>query len=341
MPYSLEDLTEVMETRSAGGRPSPDLLPHVRRRIRRGNRRRAAAGTAGTALAVAAAFGAVQQFGQASGDGAPPAMTGVADAAFPTSPPREGLDPLQELGFRMAGAKAGVRFTPTGPVSMITFRCSGRFRVYQVRNGTLSSVGCEGSNSGGGYLRTTSGRPVAFSVAILPFAAPQPSSVAELERYLAAHEPFPATWSVRIYSGACATSSCPFHKAVQGGDAEQPSVQGLRRIAWANHIADGRPRTIAFTPSGGTVRFRVTCVDGAAVAVVRGAGRPKIVECERAESVGVVWDGTGEPGERNRLTVAVLPAEAGTVTKGDDASLVAKMKGVTPAGKWGFGVYER
>ncbi|MCP9977689.1 hypothetical protein [Actinomadura madurae] len=44
MPYSLEDLTEVMETRSAGGRPSPDLLPHVRRRIRRGNRRRAAAG---------------------------------------------------------------------------------------------------------------------------------------------------------------------------------------------------------------------------------------------------------------------------------------------------------
>ncbi|MCQ0013878.1 hypothetical protein [Actinomadura madurae] len=228
-------------------------------------------GAAGTALAVAAAFGAVQQFGQASGDGAPPAMTGVADAAFPTSPPREGLDPLQELGFRMAGAKAGVRFTPTGPVSMITFRCSGRFRVYQVRNGTLSSVGCEGSNSGGGYLRTTSGRPVAFSVAILPFAAPQPSSVAELERYLAAHEPFPATWSVRIYSGACATSSCPFHKAVQGGDAEQPSVQGLRRIAWANHIADGRPRTIAFTPSGRTVRFRVGCVDGAAVAVVRGS----------------------------------------------------------------------
>lgn len=118
-------------------------------------------------------------------------------------------------------------------------------------------------------------------------------------------------------------------------------MQGFRRIAWANHIADGRPRTIAFTPSGGTVRFRVTCVDGAAVAVVRGAGRPKIVECERAESVGVVWDGTGEPGERNRLTVAVLPAEAGTVTKGDDASLVAKMKGLTPAGKWGFGVYER
>ncbi|URM94072.1 hypothetical protein LUW76_06875 [Actinomadura madurae] len=338
MPYSLEDLTEVMETRSAGGRPSPDLLPRVRRRIRWGNRRRAAGGAAGTALAVAAAFGAVQQFGQAPGDGGPPVMTGAADAAFAKSPPREGMDPVRELGFRLAGAKAGVRFTPTGPDSMITFRCSAQFTVYEVRNGVLSSVGCEGNNSGVGYLRTKAGDPVEFSTVALPLTAPQPSSVAELDRYLAAHEPFPATWSVQIYSGTCTSSTCrsPVRAVVP-----RPPVDGLKRIARTTRTADGRPRTIAFTPSGRTVRFRVGCVDGAAVAVVRGAGRSKIVECERAESVGVVWDGTAEPGERNGLTVAVLPAEAGTVAKGDDASLAAKMQGVEPAGKWTFEVYER
>ncbi|MEO3825599.1 hypothetical protein [Actinomadura sp. B10D3] len=336
MPYSLEDLTEVMETRSAGGRPSPDLLPRVRRRIRRGDRRRAAGGAAGAALAVAAAFGAVQQFGQASGDGAPPAMTGVVNEAFPKSSPSDGLAPVREVEFSTVGVWTEIDLTPTGTYSMIAYSCPTRVMIYHVINGHFGGGPCGGRS----YLPTTPDKPVKVRLIALPLnVAPMPKSHADLDRYAATHRPGRGKWRVRLYSGTC--QRCKDGEDPAAARNRRP-VKGLKLLAGMVHTADGRPRTIAFTPppAGRTVRFRVTCVDGAAVMVVRGAGRPKIVDCEPAEARGVFWLGKAEPGERNRLTVAVLPAEAGTVTKGDDASLAAKMKGVEPAGRWTFEVYE-
>jgi hypothetical protein len=54
----------------------------------------------------------------------------------------------------------------------------------------------------------------------------------------------------------------------------------------------------------------------------------------------VVLDLRAEPGTRNTLDVAVLPAEAGSLMK-DAASLGELMKGVRPAGRWTLEVYER
>lgn len=343
MSHDLKDLTEVMAERSAAGSPPPDLLPRLRRGIRRDRRRRAALGAAGTALAVAASFAAVQQIGQGSADTDPPVMAGAVNDAFAKSAPQEGMDPLREVRFSVVGRKARVQFTPTGPNSMITYRCSVPFTVYKVQKGTLGSVGCTSGGSGTSYLRTKPGVPVTLDVLVLPTTATpgsasgRPATAAELDRYLSSHEPFPGTWSVQIYSGSCVSETC----AGPVAPPRQPPVDGLKRLARTTHEADGRPRTVAFTPSGKGVRLRLTCVDGAAVAVVKDAEGAKTVNCEIAESRGVVWDRTARPGARNELRITVLPAEASPVTGTGDAALAKKMKGVKPAGKWTLEVYGR
>ncbi|MFB4309768.1 hypothetical protein [Actinomadura sp. GTD37] len=343
MAHDVRDLTEVMTRRSEAGSPPPDLLPRLRRRVRRDRRRRAVLGAAGTALAVTAAFAAVQQFGWSPADTAPPVMAGSVDDAFPKSPPQEGMRPLREVRFSMVGRKARVQFTPTGPYSMITYRCSVPFTAYSVRTGVLNAVGCDANGGGTGYLRTEPGVPYSFDVAALPPAASpgpapgRPPSVAELDRYLASHEPFPGTWSVRIYAGACDSETC----AGPPAPPRQPPVDGLERLARTTHTADGRPRTVAFSPSGAGVRLRLTCRDGAAVAVLTDGAGTKVVNCEIAESRGVVWDRTARPDARQELRITVLPAEASPVGKTDAAALAANMKGVEPAGKWTLEVYDR
>ncbi|MFV2176690.1 hypothetical protein ACFHW2_39465 [Actinomadura sp. LOL_016] len=106
-------------------------------------------------------------------------------------------------------------------------------------------------------------------------------------------------------------------------------------------VADGRARTVSFVPTGGAVRLRVTCLDGAAVAVVRSGGRPTIAACEAAEHFGHVWDRSVTPGERIDLEVAVLPAEAGDPAGGDGAAIAKAMRGVAPAGTWKPEVFAR
>lgn len=216
MPHTLDDLIEVMEDRSSRGAPAADPLPSVRRRIRRGGRRRAAAGAAGAALLAGTFLGVTQQLGETSvvaNRAAAPPLTGTADEAFPRSAPKYGMRPVAKEHYSVAGRRAHVEFTPTGRHSMVNHRCSKEFTVYMVRDGVLSGGGCGKNDSAESYLQTEPGVPVAFEVVALPpEVTPQgprrPWTAAELDRFLAAHTPVPADWSVQIYSGECTISVC-------------------------------------------------------------------------------------------------------------------------------------
>ncbi|MEU4823027.1 hypothetical protein AB0H37_14225 [Actinomadura sp. NPDC023710] len=117
-------------------------------------------------------------------------------------------------------------------------------------------------------------------------------------------------------------------------------VAGLKRLARLSGTADGRSGTVLLKGPGKSTRMRLTCVDDAAVAVVRLGGRANLFDCESAESTGIVWDldaGRGTHG----IEIAVLPAEAGKVHGTGDAALAKLRKGVKPAGKWTLEVYAR
>ncbi|MER6812223.1 hypothetical protein ABT299_23395 [Spirillospora sp. NPDC000708] len=344
MAYELKDLTEVMEAESAGGAPSPDLLDGVRRRVRRGDRRRAAAGALGVLLVAGAVFGVVQR---QDGPGAherqvlAPAMEGVTNGAFPKSRSVEGLKPVKEVRFSEFGRMARVTFTPTGPFTMYTARCERDATWYDVTRAETASSACGGEI----YLSTKPGVPVTVETTALPVPvvkelgdAPTPGSLA---RFLAAHDPVPGAWSLRAYSGPCASDTCRMMKDPSSASPPaQPPLTGLKELGRAAGIADGISRTVPLTERGKTLRLRVTCLDGAATAVLRIAGRVKAVDCEIGESQGVVWDqdaGTGTDG----IGIAVLPAAAGAASGIGDATPAAAMKGVEPAGRWTLEVYAR
>ncbi|TDD86190.1 hypothetical protein E1293_09905 [Actinomadura darangshiensis] len=336
MPYSLEDLTEVMEDRSAAGSPPPDMLAQVRRRVARGRRRRAA--VAGSALAVAASFFAVRQVAQPPADSAPQVMTGAVNDAFATSPPKEGLDPVREVSYSAVGRKAHVRFTPTGPSSMITYWCSARLRVFHVRNGLLSSAGCGKDGGGASYLDTTPGVPVAFDVVALPAAAArEPMSVVGLDRYVTSHDPVAGTWRLQIYSGQCPLQKC--YRPGSVGPSDLPRPAAGERLTQRAGTADGRLRRVAFTPSGAGVRLHLTCADGAASALLRLSGRLKILGCRAAGSRGVLLDEQVEPGRRTELRMSVVPGSAVPLDSAD-TSLDGDIKGIEPAGTWALEVYD-
>jgi hypothetical protein len=344
MPHSLKDLTEVMEERSAPqGRPSPDLLPRIRHRIRRGARRRAAAGAAGTALVLAASFATAQQFGGTSGDRAPrPVMGGgVVNDAFTKSPSVADMGPVREVRYTTVGKAVQFEFVPTGPYSLITYRCSARLRIFGIESG-INAVDCDRNGSRAQYLRTTPGKQVTLRLFPAPptSASPTPSKPMSLESFAAAFKSAGGVWRVQAYSGACRSQACESAKTPGPEASRQPSVGGIERLFRTTATADGRPDTVGFTPRGNRVRLRLTCVDGAATAVVTQAGRARIVECEAAEDKGVVWDVPAKPLVHNELRLSVLPAEAGPVREPDDASLARMMKGVRPAGKWTLEIYQ-
>ncbi|TYB44928.1 hypothetical protein [Actinomadura chibensis] len=346
MPYTMQDLVEVMEDESARGTPPADLLDGVRRRVRRGDRRRAAVGVLGVALA-ATAFAVVAR---PDGTGPPPpgderralaaAMPGTPNESFRDGPPVEGLRPLKEVRFSQFGRMARVTFTPTEPFTMYTAQCAGG-RAFSTTRGTLGSGGC-GSTS---YLATTPGVPVTIQMTVLPAAAEQrlshtlvgANAVSVLYRYLNSHPPTPGNWSVRIYTGKC-NSTCE-RMARLSTARRQPPVEGLRRLARVEGTADGRVRPVRLKGSDTSLRMRVTCLDGAATAVVQYGERARVIACEAAESEGVVRDVRIEAD--TRLMIAVLPAEAKKVRATDGAALREMMKGVRPAGKWTLEVYAR
>lgn len=351
MARELRDLTEVMEAESARGVPSPDLLDGVRRRVRRGNRLRAAAAAFGVVLMAGAAFGVVQQQDGNARDrhALAPMMAGVVNQDFPRSAGRDGMQPLQEVGFSQLRAKGRFTITPTGPFIGVTLRCSGDFMVYQQReNGAFSSGGCsQGSpdDNSTSVSKVTPGVPITIEVVALPLkdsSEQNPntlSSMIGIDRYLGSHEPTSGNWSVRVYSGQCNTDACNMGTRPPT-QPKQLAVTGLKRLARVTGSADGRPRTVPLNEPGKLMRIRVTCVDGAAVAVVRTGGQTKVVNCEIAESTGITWDQDVEGGT-NAIKIAVLPAEAGKVHATSDAALAKLMKSVKPAGKWTLEVYAR
>ncbi|WP_433473834.1 hypothetical protein ACQPZP_34275 [Spirillospora sp. CA-142024] len=350
MALELKDLTEVMEAGSARGVPSPDLLDGVRRRVRRGNRLRAGAAAFGVVLVAGSAFGIVQQDGNARGRhalGPAPTMTGVVNQDFPESAGRDGMQPLKEVRFSTLRAKGRFTVTPTGPFMGVALRCSGDFMVYkEVKPGVFDGGGCsKGSpdDSATSVSKVTPGVPITIEVVAVPLQDSSEqgpntlSSMADVNRYLGSHGPMSGNWSVRVYSGQCNSDACTksIHPPTQ---SKRLPVAGLKRLARVTGTADGSSRTVPLKEPGKSMRMRVTCVDGAAVAVARIGGRTKVVDCESAESMGIVWDQEVEGGT-NGIEIAVLPAEAGKVHGTVDAALAKLMKGVKPAGKWTLEVY--
>ncbi|HEU5029381.1 MAG TPA: hypothetical protein VFV01_31035 [Spirillospora sp.] len=342
MAHDLKDLTAVMEAESARGVPSPDLLDGVRRRVRRGNRLRAGAAALGVVLAAGTTFGAVQRFG---GPGGSPdweqrgsAITGAVNRAFPKSRSVEGLKPVTERRFSWYGRLTRITFTPTGPYTMFTTYCSKAATSFEVVDRELANADCGGAQ----YMLTTPGVPTTVQIAVLPMGEARQFDMtddpAELDRFLAVREPKQGNWSVRVYSGPCTSANCKLMRRV--APAPQPPLTGLAELGHATGIADGRARTVPLKGRGTALRLRVTCVDGAAHAVVRIAGSTKVVECEAAESRGVVWDGEAPEGT-DAVAVAVLPAEVPRVAGTGDAALAKAMKGVKPDGKWTLEVYAR
>ncbi|WP_235037317.1 sigma factor-like helix-turn-helix DNA-binding protein [Actinomadura sp. K4S16] len=129
-----------------------------------------------------------------------------------------------------------------------------------------------------------------------------------IDRYLSGHGPTPGDWSFGVYGGRCDSSTCAMVTRPPS-QPEQLPVAGPKRLAQVSGTADGRARTASLKGAGRSTRMRVTCVDGAAVAVGRIGGRSKSAECESAEYTGVVWDQTVED-RTSRIEIAVLPAEA-------------------------------
>ncbi|GAA2164957.1 hypothetical protein [Actinomadura napierensis] len=343
MAHDLKDLTEVMEAESARGVPSPDLLDGVRRRVRRGNRLRVAAAALGMVLVAGTSFGIVQQKDGPEAQNREvlaPAMSGVTNAAFPKSRSMEGLKPVKEVRFAEFGRIGRVTLIPTGPFTMYTARCERDATWYDVTHG-MASTGCGGSS----YMLTTPGVPITIETAVLPVAVasklPDGSLPGAFNRFLAARAPVPGAWSLRVYSGPCASETCKMMRDSSfGSRAPQPPLTGLKVLGRATGTADGRGRRVPLKERGKALRLRVTCVDGAAHAVVRIAGRAKVVECEAAESTGVVWDAEAGDGT-DAIDIAVLPAEVARVPGTGDAALAKLMKGVKPAGTWKLEVYAR
>ncbi|QFG22385.1 hypothetical protein [Actinomadura sp. WMMB 499] len=339
MEHDLTDLREVMENRSAARAPDPDLHERLRRRIRRGRRIRLGAGAAAAVLAAGVAVPVLGSTG--AGPAKPeraPVLAGVPDDAFTSSGPKYGMAPLREVRYSSIVRKARVTYTPTGPDTMVEYRCDAPSKVYEVLpGGGLSGGGCDENDSFEGYRHDEEGVAVTYQAVVVPLDVDL-RSVAELDRYVEEHSPAPGRWSVRIYSGECTAEACS-----KPSPAPRPGsrVKGLERLAEARGVPDGRGRTVSFVPSGRSVRLRVTCLDGAALALVRWGGRTDTVECEAAESLGAVLDHPVRPGERTELEIVVLPAAATAPASTDDAGVAEAMEGVEPDGTWKLEVFAR
>ncbi|OLT13437.1 hypothetical protein BJF79_20525 [Actinomadura sp. CNU-125] len=258
--------------------------------------------------------------------------------AFASSKPKYGMEPLAEIRYGSIGRTAEITYTPTGPHTVIEYRCAAPSRVYQVSSdGTLSGGGCDENGSFESYRQNDEGGgAVTYRAVVVPRDV-EPRTAAELDRYVDSHSAAPGRWSVRIYSGKCEIQTC---YGLPENDDVLP-VKGLERLAEAKGTGDGRVRTVSFVPTGETVRLRVTCLDGAAVVVVKSGGRPAPVDCEVAEFRGVVWDHRVVPGERTEVDVAVLPAEAGAPASTGAGAVAKAMEGVRPDGTWRLEVFAR
>jgi len=342
----MRDLRAAMEAAGTGIDHPADRLDLVRRRVRRGRRRRLAVG----ASAVALGTGAVFTFLPPSQGTTPLLVQPPAPTPSLTGRPVTGL-PEREEGMRLVTAvkydvlnqAARLTFTPTGPNSMIIFRCDQPGATYRLG---VSAAGCgspptpdtppNAPNGGASYLDTTAGVPVSVDL----FAArggirEDLSDAASAGRYLSKAARESGGWTVAVYSGICTSGHCKTveeSKKNPGSQERKDPTAGRKPISTSTGIADSR-RTPVRTKDR-RVDLHLVCTEGAAWAVTWLDGRiSKPIPCEAAESSGVHW--SAKPG---RLEIAVFPASANPTA--DRTEIARLMKHPDPMGEWTLQVYE-
>ncbi|ROO86934.1 hypothetical protein EDD29_4520 [Actinocorallia herbida] len=345
MSPSMRDLRAVMEDAGDGMDHPADRLDLVRRRVGRSRRRRLAAGAAAVALGVGAVFaflpsseGTTSQFVQ---PGPTPPLSGRPVTGLPES--AEGMRLVTAVKYDVLNRPAHLTFTPTGPTSLIIFRCDQPGAVYQRGVG---AVGCGSPptpdtpptepNGGSSYHDTTAGVPVSMDLFATGEGVRSDISDADsADRYLAGAARENGGWTVAVYSGTCTSPHCQsveeFKEHPGPREPEDPAA-GREPLSTRTGTADSR-RTPVRTEGHG-VDLHLVCAEGAAWAVTWLDGRiSRPIPCEAAESSGVHW--SAGPG---RLEIAVFPASANPTA--NKAAIARLMKHPDPMGAWTLKVYE-
>lgn len=344
MSPSMRDLRATMEAAGAGIDHPADRLDLIRRRVRRGRRRRLAAGAAAVALGTAG----VLTFLPSPEGPAPqlvrpaptPSLTGRPATGLPAS--NEGMRLVTAVEYGVLNQAARLTFTPTGPNSLIVFRCDQQSTIYELGVG---SVGCGSPptsdtppsepNGGSFYLDPTAGVPVSVDLfATREGITVDNSDAASADRYLSGAARENGVWTVAVYSGTCTSGHCKdseeFKKNPGPRKHEDPTA-GRKPISTSTGAADSR-RTPVRT-KGHRVDLHLVCTEGAAWAVTWLDGEiSEPIPCEAAESSGVHW--SAKPG---RLEIAVFPASAKPTA--DRTEIARLMKHPDPMGAWTLQVY--
>lgn len=325
---TLDELREALRSATQDVQAPPGLVPSVRFRIRRRMRLQ----VAGAAALVAAVIAAVFVSGSASPDRVQPLAT--PSIAPPPAPP-EGMKLLKVEQFKTLNELMRVEYTPTGRDTVFAFSCPAGVKYYIFNNGSLDACGYKSR------LRTGVGQTYVGEFAAAPGIPRGSGTVTQVrDALLAANPPVPGSWTVAIYSGDCDTVFCPEHQAVAA--PPQQDTGGLPTIASVKGSADARRKHV--DTGGAATRMRLTCLDGAAWAVIWREGVPGTpISCEAAESRGTTFDVPGGA----RIEITVFPASVSDPLWTDDpaddkptaASLAKLAKGVKPIGKWTLTVY--
>ncbi|GAB2855777.1 hypothetical protein GCM10022221_64190 [Actinocorallia aurea] len=344
MSPSMRDLRAAMEAARPGIDHPADRLDQIRRRVRRSRRRRLAAGAGAVALGTGAVLVLAPSGGTAPQlvrPAAAPLLTGRPVTGLPAS--QEGMSLVTAVRYDTLNQAARLTFTPTGPTSLIVFRCEQPGTTYQLGR---SAAECGSPptpdtpptepNGGSSYRETTAGVPVSVDL----FATGEGVrtdilDAASAGRYLSEAVRERGGWTVAVYSGICTSPHCQAREERgehPGPQEHEDPTAGRNPIATSTGIADSK-RTPVRT-NGHRVDLHLVCTEGAAWAVTWLDGKiSQPIPCEAAESSGVHW--SAKPG---RLEIAVFPAS--TSPTADRAEIARLMKSPDPMGAWTLKVYE-
>ena len=345
MSPSMRDLRTTMEAAGTGIDHPADRLDLVRRRVRRSRRRHLAAGAAAVVLGTGAVFaflpssqGTTPQLVQPTPT---PSLTGRPVTGLPAS--EEGMGLVTAVKYDVLDQAARLTFTPTGPTSLIVFRCDQPGTVYQLGVGAsecgsppTSDTPPTEPNGGTIYLDTVAGVPVSMDLfATRGGIGSDLSDAASADRYLSGAARESGGWTVAVYSGNCTSGHCETLEEIKknsGPQKREDPTAGRKPISTSTGTADSR-RTPVRTKSH-RVDLHLVCTEGAAWAVTWLDGRiSKPIPCEAAESSGVHW--SAKPG---RLEIAVFPASANLT---EDRTEIARLiQHPDPMGEWTLQVYE-
>jgi hypothetical protein len=328
---TLDELREAMRSATQGVQAPPGLVPAVQGRMRRRLRLQ----VAGAAALVAAVIAAVFVPGSGGGPSPDPVKPLATSSIAPPPAPPAGMRLLKVERFETLNKLMRVEYTPTGRDTVFAFSCPAGVKYYIFNNGGLDACGYKSR------LRTGVGQTYVGEFAAAPDIPRGSGTVTQVrDAHLAANPPVPGSWTVAIYSGTCDKTFCPEHQAV--AEPPQQDTGGLPTIASVKGSADARRKPV--DTGGAATRMRLTCLDGAAWAVIWQDGVPGTpISCEAAESRGTTFDVPGGA----RIEITVFPASVSDPLWTDDpaddkptvSSLAKLAKGVKPIGKWTLTVY--